>query len=149
VVPSWISNNSSPCLFNREIQGEVEGMLLSVVTPPCRQQSQQSHFSSGGTRVQLVTSLANEYRPNFYCSALHVDGGRLNSLTPKSVLLGTKNSFPEDFLLAKHTSHKHPHHDEPFSPLESWFPWMNIPHPREPLWKGLDKAAIKGFSIKL
>ena len=33
-------------------------------------------------------------------------------------------------------------------PLASWFPWMNIPRPREPLWKGLDEAAIGGFSIK-
>jgi hypothetical protein len=50
-------------------------------------------------------------------------------------------------LLAKHTSPKHPHYDESFSPLASWFPWMNIvPHPREPLWKGLDETAIKGFN---
>jgi hypothetical protein len=58
-----------------------------------------------------------------------------------------KNSLSEDFLLAKHTSHKHPHHDEPFSPLAPWFPY--IPHPREALRKGLNEAAIEGFSIKL
>ena len=52
-------------------------------------------------------------------------------------------------LLAKHTSHKHPHHDEPLSPLASWFPWINIPHPREPLQKGLDEAAIEGFEKQL
>jgi hypothetical protein len=71
----------------------------------------------------------------------------VNSLTAKCVPAGTKNSLLEDFLLAKHTSNKHPHHDEPFSPLASWFPWMNISHPWEPLWKGLDEAAIEGFSI--
>jgi hypothetical protein len=63
---------------------------------------------------------------------------------------GTENSLSEDFLLAKHTSHKHPHHDEPLSPLASWFPWINIPHPREPLRKGLeDEAAIEGFEKQL
>ena len=40
-----------------------------------------------------------------------------NSLTPKCVPAGTKNSCSEDFLLAKHTSHKHPHLDETFSHL--------------------------------
>jgi len=34
------------------------------------------------------------------------------------------------------------------SPL-AWFQWMNTPHPQEPLLKGMDEAAIKGFSIKL
>jgi hypothetical protein len=42
-------------------------------------------------------------------------------LTPKCVPAGTKNSQKEDFLLAKHTSHKHPHHDKPFSLLAAWF----------------------------
>ena len=42
-----------------------------------------------------------------------------NSLTSTCVPAGTKNSRSEDFLLAKHTSHKHPHHDEPFSHLAS------------------------------
>jgi hypothetical protein len=41
-------------------------------------------------------------------------------VTAKFVLAGTKNSLSE-----------------------------NIPHPREPLRKGLDKAAIEGISIKL
>ncbi len=37
---------------------------------------------------------------------------------------GMKNSRSEDFLLAKHTSHKHPHHhhDVLFSRLAAWFP---------------------------
>ena len=39
----------------------------------------------------------------------------IDSLPPKWVPAGTKNSRSEDFLLAKHKSHKHPHHDEPFS----------------------------------
>jgi hypothetical protein len=46
----------------------------------------------------------------------------INSLTAKCVPAGTKNSRSEDFLLAKHTSHKHPHHDVPFSRLAAWFP---------------------------
>ena len=54
---------------------------------------------------------------------------KMYSLTPKFVLAGTKNSRLEDFLLAKHTSHKHPHHDEPCSRLAAWFPWMNNPPP--------------------
>jgi hypothetical protein len=48
-------------------------------------------------------------------------GFYFNSLTPKCVPAGTKNSRLEDFLLAKHTSHKHPHHDELFSHLAEWF----------------------------
>ena len=72
-----------------------------------------------------------------------------NSLTPTCVPAGTKNSRSEDFLLAKHTSHKHPHHDDLFSHLAAWFPWMNAPHPREPLCRGLDEVAIERFSIKL
>ena len=37
---------------------------------------------------------------------------------------GMKNSRSEDFLLVKHTSHKHPHHihDVLFSRLATWFP---------------------------
>jgi hypothetical protein len=70
----------------------------------------------------------------------------INSLTPKCVPAGTKNSRSEGFLLAKHTSHKHPHHDERFFRLAAWFPWMNTPHPQEPLPKGLDEATVKGFS---
>jgi len=45
----------------------------------------------------------------------------LNSLTANCVPAGTKNSLSKDFLLAKHTSHKHPNHDEPFSPPAAWF----------------------------
>jgi hypothetical protein len=49
-------------------------------------------------------------------------GKVINSLTAKCVPAGTKNSLSDDFLLAKLSSHKHPHHDEPFSPLASWIP---------------------------
>ena len=76
-----------------------------------------------------------------------------NILTPKCIPAGTKYSRSEnfllakDFLLAKHTSHKHPNHDEPFSNLVAWFPQMNTLQPQEPLRKGLDEAAIEGFSI--
>jgi hypothetical protein len=38
-----------------------------------------------------------------------------NSLTPKSVPGGTKNSCSEGFLLAKLQAHKHPHHGESVS----------------------------------
>ena len=71
------------------------------------------------------------------------------ALTPKGVPTGMKNSRSDDFLLAKHTSLKHPHHDEPFPPPAAWFTWMNTHHTREPLRKGLVEAANEGFSIKL
>jgi hypothetical protein len=35
----------------------------------------------------------------------------LQSLAPKSVLAGTKNSSSKGLWLAKQTAHKHPHHD--------------------------------------
>ncbi len=69
----------------------------------------------------------------------------VNSLTAKCVPVGTKNSLSEDFLLSKHTSHKHPHHDEPFSPLASWFPWMHIPHPRSLFERGWTRPPSKGL----
>jgi hypothetical protein len=42
-------------------------------------------------------------------------------LTPKSVLAGTKNSPAEGLWLAKHTSHKHPHHDGAVFPSSGMF----------------------------
>jgi hypothetical protein len=42
-----------------------------------------------------------------------------NSLAAKSIF--AKNSQSEGFLLAKHTAHKHLHHDEPFSTPAAWF----------------------------
>jgi hypothetical protein len=45
----------------------------------------------------------------------------LNSLTPKSVLAGTKNSRSEGFLLAKHKHTNIPTMMEPFSSPAAWF----------------------------
>jgi len=69
----------------------------------------------------------------------------LNSLTPKSVLAGTKNSLSEGFWLAKHKNTTILTMMEPFSPPAAWFLWTNIPHPQEPLHKGLGEAAVEGF----
>jgi hypothetical protein len=38
---------------------------------------------------------------------------------------------------------------ELFASPAAWFLWWNTPHPLEPLQKGLDKAAGKGFSFKV
>jgi hypothetical protein len=70
---------------------------------------------------------------------------KLNSLTPKSVPAGTKNSRSEGFLLAKHKHTNIPTMMEPFSSPAAWFWWMSIPHPREPTQKGLDEAVVEGF----
>ena len=40
----------------------------------------------------------------------------VNSLRAKSIPSGTKNSRSEGYSLAKHTAHKHPHHDEAVCP---------------------------------
>ena len=69
----------------------------------------------------------------------------LNSLTPKSVLVGTKNSRLEGFWLAKHKHANMPTMMEPFPPPAAWFWRMNIPHPQEPLHKGLGEATAEGF----
>jgi hypothetical protein len=68
-----------------------------------------------------------------------------NSLTPKSVLVGTKNSRSEGFWLAKHKNTNIPTMMELFSPPGAWFLWKNIPQPPDPLLKGLYEAAIEGF----
>jgi hypothetical protein len=62
-----------------------------------------------------------------------------------SVLAETKNSRSERFWLATHKNTNIHTTMEPFSPPAAWFLWMNIPHPREPLHKGLDEAAVEGF----
>ena len=69
----------------------------------------------------------------------------LNSLTPKSVLAGTKNSHSEGFWLAKHKNTNIPTMMEPFSSPAAWFLWTSVPHPREPTRKGLDEAVVEGF----
>ena len=60
-----------------------------------------------------------------------------------------KNSLSEDFLLAKHKDSRITTMIEPFSSSSACFLWMSVPHPREPTRKGLDKAVVKGFNIKL
>ena len=68
-----------------------------------------------------------------------------NSLTPKTVLVGTKNSHLEGFWLAKHKNTNIPTMMGSFPPPAAWFLWKNIPHPREPLCKRLGEAAVEGF----
>ena len=77
-----------------------------------------------------------------------VCASRFNSLTPKSVLAGTKNSHVEGFWLAKHKNTNIPtHHDGAVFP-SSGMVFMDEhtapPGGREPLRKGLDEAAVKG-----
>ena len=69
----------------------------------------------------------------------------VNSLTPKSVPAGTKNSRSEGFLLVKHKHTNIPTMMEPFAPPAAWFCRSSIPHPREPLRKGLAEAAVEGI----
>ena len=60
----------------------------------------------------------------------------LNSLTPKSVLAGTKNSRSEGFLLVKHKHTNIPTMMEPFAPPTAWDLWI-LPIVRaNPLPKG-------------
>jgi hypothetical protein len=68
-----------------------------------------------------------------------------NSLTPKSVLAGMQNSCWEGFLLAKHKLTKIPTMMKLFAPPTAWFCWSSIPHPREPLQKGLAEAPVEGI----
>ncbi len=68
-----------------------------------------------------------------------------NSLTPKSVLAGTKYSRSEGFWLAKHKHTNIPTMMEPFPPPVAWFWWMKIPQFWEPLRKGLVETIIEGF----
>ncbi len=72
---------------------------------------------------------------------------RFKGLTLKCVPGGTKNSRSEGFSLTKHKHTNIPTMMEPFPPPAPWFRWMSVPHPREPLWKELDEAAIEGFNI--
>ena len=88
--------------------------------------------------------LVNNILMNNYVVAIY-----FNSLTPISIPAGTKNSLSEDFLRAKHKSTNIPTMMEPFSSPAAWFLWTSVPHPREPTRKGLDKAVVEGFKIKL
>jgi hypothetical protein len=75
----------------------------------------------------------------------HMKVPYLNSLTPKSVPEGAKNSRLEGFLLGKHKHTNIPTMMEPFAPPAAWFFWSSITHPREPLQKGLAEAVVEGF----
>jgi hypothetical protein len=63
--------------------------------------------------------------------------------------VGTKNSLSKDLLLAKHKDTNILTMMEPFSSPAAWFLWTSVPHPLEHMWKGLDKAVIDAFNIKL
>jgi hypothetical protein len=64
----------------------------------------------------ILDSLKEQVKGNFKHELKEV-----NSLTAKSAPAGRKNSRLEGFMLAKHTAHKHSHHDEPFSTPVAWF----------------------------
>jgi hypothetical protein len=67
-----------------------------------------------------------------------------NSLTPKSVPAGMK-TLAEGFLLAKYKHTNIPTMMEPFAPPAAWFCRSSIPHPREPLRKGLAEVSVEGI----
>ena len=71
---------------------------------------------------------------------------QLNSLTPKSVPAGTKNSRSEGFLLAKHKHTNIPTLMEPFSSPAAWFWWMSIPTPGSLRGRGRTRPPSTGFS---
>jgi glucose-6-phosphate dehydrogenase assembly protein OpcA len=57
--------------------------------------------------------------------------------------LKSMSVLSEGFWLAKHKHTNIPTMMEPFPPPAVWFCWLSTPHPREPLRKGLGKAAIE------
>ena len=64
----------------------------------------------------------------------------LNSLTPKSVLAGTKNSRSEGFLLVKHKHTNIPTMMEPFLPPTAWDLWiLSEGVGRGGWWKGFSR----------
>jgi hypothetical protein len=68
-----------------------------------------------------------------------------NSLTPKSVLAGTKNSRSEVFLLAKLKHTNIPTMIEPFAPPAAWDLWI-LPIVRaDPLPKGSGGGVVEGI----
>jgi hypothetical protein len=75
----------------------------------------------------------------------HITTRCVNSLTPESIPVGTKNSRLEGFWLAKHKNTNIPTMMEPFSPPAAWFWWTSVHHPRERTRKGLDEAVVEGF----
>ncbi len=103
------------------------------------------------TYIQKIANrnCANSFLKNIFVVPIQKLGKLLNSLTPKSVPAGTKNSRSEGVLLTKHKHTNIPTMMEPFPPPAPWFWWRSVPHTREPLQKGLDEATIKGFNKKL
>ena len=68
-----------------------------------------------------------------------------NSLRPKSVLAGTKNSRSEGFLLVKHKHTNIPTMMEPFAPPAAWDLWI-LPIVRaDPLPKGSGGGVVEGI----
>jgi hypothetical protein len=74
-----------------------------------------------------------------------VTANDVNCLTLKFVQAGTKNSRLEGFLLAKHKHTNITTMMEPFAPPVAWFCCSSLPHPWEPLRKGLAEAFAKGI----
>ena len=71
--------------------------------------------------------------------------GTVNSLTPKSVPAGTKNSRSEGFLLVKHKHTNIPTMMEPFAPPAAWDLWI-LPIVRaDPLPKGSGGGVVEGI----
>jgi hypothetical protein len=66
-----------------------------------------------------------------------------------SVLAGGENSHSKGFLASKTSSSQtSPTVMDAFAPpAVTWFCWRNIPHPREPRWKVLAKAAVEGINF--
>jgi hypothetical protein len=124
---SWFKGNSNG--LSKDLKADVPAIMRDNY---CR------HLNPSHRETLLSLHLA--------CELLWM---AVNSLTPKSVLAGTKNSCSEGFLLTKHKHTNIPTMMEPFPPPAPWFWWTSVPHPREPLWKGLDEAVIEGFNIKL
>jgi hypothetical protein len=58
---------------------------------------------------------------------------------------GGNKKLPFERWLAKHKHTNIPTMMEPFPPPAPSFWWRNIPHPQEPLCKGLDEASAEGF----
>ena len=69
-----------------------------------------------------------------------------NSLTPKSVPAGTKNSRSEVFLLVKHKHTNIPTMMEPFAPPMAWDLLILLIVRADPLPKGPGRGSWKGFS---
>jgi hypothetical protein len=72
-------------------------------------------------------------------------GAVLSSLTPKSVLAGTKNSRLEGFWLAKHKNTNIPTMMEPFSPPVAWFYGRTYNTPGRLFTRGWTRPPSKSF----